>query len=114
MESMIGVVDKMLKAAKSLKPDGTFDVNPEYTAILKLDKLLTEAQIPHLLERAYDGWIVIYPSREDNIGDAIQHFGSYGAFRDMVEVYGFGLKQPAGFLSVESAFEYFKDAHCKR
>lgn len=113
MESMVKATRKMMNAVKSIKPDGTFDVNPEYTAILRLDKMLTKAQIPHLLDRAFDGWIVIYPSREDSIGDAVQHFGSYGAFSDMLEVYGFGLKRPDGFLSVESAFEYFKKAHLR-
>lgn len=88
-------------------------VNSSYKAILDLDKRLTAAEIPHVTERSNDGWIVIYPSFEHRIGDAIEHLSSYGSRHDLVEVFGFGLKEPVGWLDAEKAFNYFKDAHEK-
>ena len=84
-----------------------------YKAILELDKRLTAAEIPHITERSLDGWIVVYPSFEDRVGDAIQHRMSYGAKHDLLEVYGFGLKEPVGWADVDKAFAYFKEAHEK-
>ena len=40
-------------------------------------------------------------------GDAIQNFGSYGAEQDLIEVYGFFLNEPKGFLTVDEALKYF-------
>jgi len=109
------IIQKQSKALRSVKPDGTYDVNPEYSAILELDKKLTEAGVPHELERMLDGWIVCYPASALNrrVGDAIQHCGSYGAFHGLMEVYGFGLKEPDGWCGVDEAFEYFRQAHEK-
>ena len=112
---MMKIIRKQSKAIRSVKPDGTYDVNPEYSAILELDKKLTEAGIPHTLERMFDGWIVCYPTSALNrrFGDAVQHYGSYGAFHDLMEVYGFGLREPDGWCGVDRAFEYFRQAHEK-
>ena len=109
------IIQKQSKAIGSVKPDGTYDVNPEYSAILDLDKKLTEAGIPHTLERMFDSWIVCYPTSALNrrSGDAVQHYGSYGAFHDLMEVYGFGLREPDGWCGVDKAFEYFRQAHEK-
>jgi len=113
MADMMTTIEEQRRAIETMKPDGTFDLNPDYKAILKLDKRLTEAGIPHLLDRANDGWIILYPSYEHRVGDAIQHYYSYGAFHDLIEVFGFGLKNPDGFLDVDAAFDYFKKAHDK-
>ena len=84
-----------------------------YKAILELDKRLTAAEIPHITERSLDGYIVVYPSFDDRIGDAVQHRMSYGAKHDLLEVYGFGLKEPVGWADVNKAFTFFKEAHEK-
>ena len=109
------IIQKQRKAIMSEKPDGTYDVNPEYSAVLELDRRLTEAGIPHVLERMLDGWIVCYPASAPNRrdSDAIRHYGSYGAFHDLMEIYGFGLKEPDGWCGVDKAFEYFRQAHEK-
>ena len=36
-------------------------LNDKYKEILVLDKMLTDAGIPHTLNRNLDGWIVAYP-----------------------------------------------------
>lgn len=112
MNDLLKDLKKQSEAAASVLPDGTFPLNEEYHAILELDKKLTEAGIPHTLERMMDGWIICYPEDgRKRKGDVIQHFGSYGAFRDLMEAYGFGLKNPVGWLDAEKAFEYFRKAH---
>lgn len=74
-----------------------------YREILRLDTLLCDAGIPHELSRFYDGWQI-----RARGGDAVQHLGSYGASRDRIEVYGFGLRDPQGHLTAEQALEYFR------
>lgn len=110
---MMDMLKKQSEALSSMKPDGTCDLNSDFKTILALDEKLTQAGIPHSLERMMDGWIVCYPAQAMNrrIGDAIQHCGSYGAYHDLVEVYGFGLKKPDGWCDADKAFEYFKTAH---
>lgn len=108
-------LNKQREAMKSVLPDGTYPLNEEYQAILELDKKLTEAGIPHTKERTRDGWIICYPSDgRKRKGDAVQYFGSLGAFNDLVEVFGFGLREPEGHLNADAAFEYFRKAHEKR
>ena len=67
---------------------GKYILNHRYTEILKLDKMLTDANIPHTLDRFLDGWQVIYPSEEKRVADAIQHYGSYGNTENLLEIMG--------------------------
>lgn len=87
----------------------------EYTEILKLDKLLTEAGLPHLTETLADGWkIWLLP---DAGGwwqcDAIQHKYSYGGTRGLIEIMGFPLVDGGdveGWLTAEQVLEKVKEA----
>ena len=65
-----------------------YRLDKSYTEILKLDKMLTKANIPHILTRFLDGWQVIYPNNENRVADAIQHFGSYGNTENLIEIMG--------------------------
>lgn len=66
-----------------------FPENTKYREIHILDDLLTKAEIPHTMDRFLDGWQIIYPENGKNrIADAVQHFGSYGAEEDFLEIMG--------------------------
>lgn len=81
-----------------------------YNAIKELDRKLTEKGIPHEMHKLMDGYQICVPEKHKENqfeGDAIQHFGSYGAEQDLIEVYGFNLDAPDGYLTVEQALIYF-------
>lgn len=65
-----------------------YRLDESYTEILKLDKMLTDANIPHTLDRFLDGWQVIYFVNGNRIADAIQHYGSYGNTENLLEIMG--------------------------
>lgn len=88
--------------------------NPEYKEILKLDQMLTEANIPHTLKCLMDGWQVCYPTErqtEECIMDAIEHRGSYGHECDELEIMGLLTPEEEvydsvlGHLTAEDVFE---------
>ena len=84
----------------------------KYTAIIKLDKMLTENNIPHYMMQHLDGYIVEYYTPSGiRRGDAIEHQCSYGHKYDLLEVAGFGLSEPKANVSVEEAFNMFKTLH---
>ena len=68
--------------------NGKYRLDESYTEILKLDKMLNNANIPHTLDRFLDGWQVIYSVKGNRIADAIQHFGSYGNSENQLEIMG--------------------------
>ena len=68
--------------------NGKYRLDESYTEILKLDKMLTDANIPHTLDRFLDGWQVIYFVNGNRISDAIQHYGSYGNTENLLEIMG--------------------------
>lgn len=89
---------------------------PIYREILKLECMLSEANIPHTLGRIYDGWQVCYPTNDPctRVMDAIEHFGSYGKDIDKIEI--MGLLTPyeeehdyvLGYLTAEEVFKRIK------
>lgn len=90
-------------------------LNPNYKEILKLDSMLTKANIPHTLDRLYDGWILRYPSNDiEMIMDAIEHFSSYGSRNDKLEIMGLltpeeeECDEVLGDLTAEEVFERIK------
>lgn len=88
-----------------------------YTEIKKLDRLLTGLGIQHEMNELYDGYQICVPEdhRPNGFeGDAIQHSGSYGARQNLIEVYGFGLDSPEGYLTAEEALVYFQEWRCKK
>ena len=90
-----------------------YSTDSNYQEILKLDRMLTDASIPHTLDRLFDGWQVCYPTREQPklVMDAIEHYGSYGKDEDKLEI--MGLLTPdeeeydsvLGYLTAEDVFE---------
>lgn len=85
-----------------------------YVAIKELDRRLTELGISHEMHKLLDGYQICVPEKcEVNHfdGDAIQHFGSYGAEQNLLEIYGFNLDDPIGHLTVEEALKYFVEWH---
>lgn len=99
---------------------GEWSVNPAYREILKLDKMLTDAHIPHTLDRSNDGWQVCYPVSTAEPGivmDAIEHFGSYGKDDDKLEIMGlltpeeYEYDSVLGYLTAEEVFERIRKHH---
>ena len=96
-----------------------YSTNSNYQEILKLDRMLTDASIPHTLDRLFDGWQVCYPTREEPelAMDAIEHYGSYGKDEDKLEI--MGLLTPdeeeydsvLGYLTAEDVFERIRKHH---
>lgn len=96
-----------------------YSTNSDYQEILKLDRMLTDASIPHTLDRLFDGWQVCYPTREEPelVMDAIEHYGSYGKDEDKLEI--MGLLTPVeeecdsvlGHLTAEDVFERIRKHH---
>ena len=98
--------------------NGKYKLDESYTEILKLDKMLTEANIPHTLARFLDGWQVIYPTDEERVADAIQHFGSYGNAENLIEI--MGLVKPEedsdnilGHLTAEDVFKRISEHYAE-
>lgn len=87
-------------------------LNGQYKEILVLDKMLTEAGIPHETARFLDGWIVGYPNLAENrVMDAIEHFGSYGHQWDRLETMWGG--EVKGHLTAQDVFEQI-EAHYEK
>lgn len=96
-----------------------YSTDSNYQEILKLDRMLTDASIPHTLDRIFDGWQVCYPTREEQelVMDAIEHYGSYGKDEDKLEI--MGLLTPdeeehdsvLGYLTAEDVFERIRKHH---
>ncbi len=89
--------------------NGNCRLDKSYTEILKLDRMLTEANIPHTLNRFLDGWQVIYSINGERIADAVQHHCSYGEDKNLIEI--MGLVKPEetsdsvlGYLTAEDVF----------
>lgn len=68
--------------------NGNYRLDESYTEILKLHKLLIDANIPHTLDRFLDGWQIVYPNTKSRVADAIQHYGSYGNEKNLLEIMG--------------------------
>lgn len=87
---------------------GKFVPSSNYKAIKRLYNKMVGRGFVELV-RNFDGWQVnIYNAKGKFIGDAIEHSGSYGHQEDLIEVYGFKLKEPVGYLTVEEAYKYFE------
>lgn len=84
----------------------------EYKEIHRLANMLDDAGIDYEMHEYWDGWQICVPAdhpRGQFDGDAIQHRGSYGSEQDLIEVWGFELEDPEGWLTAEDAFKYFKE-----
>lgn len=98
---------------KFFDEEGRWLLSDNYKSILELEEKLTEKDIPHELIRLMDGWQIAYPSHEKMIFDVIEHRGSYGHERDLMEAYGKYMEDVEGWLDVEAALALFIDIHGK-
>lgn len=64
------------------------EANPSYQEILKLDRFLTAAGIPHRTSRLFDGWKISYTPYDKEVSDVVEHFGSCGMENDRMEING--------------------------
>jgi hypothetical protein len=98
--------------APKYKKNGEIVHNGErYQAIQRLHKKLDDRGIPHDFHELLDGYQICVPKEHRKTGwegDAVQNFGSYGAEEDLIEVYGFSLEDPDGYLTADEALEYFE------
>ena len=87
----------------------------KYTEIFLLDKMLTDAKIPHEFRKLSDGYQVIYTAGGfDWILDAVQHHFSYGNELDLLEIMGLltpeeeEIDSVKGFLTAAEVFDRIK------
>lgn len=100
---------------------GTFFTNPKYKEILRLDEMLTKADIPHTLDRLMDGFQICYPCPmgKNIVMDAIEHCGSYGSTYDKLEIMGLLTPEESehdsviGHLTAEEVFERIRKHYFK-
>ena len=94
-----------------------FNLNDKYKEIIRLHEMLEENDIPHVIRRWMDGWMVCYPVArplENCVMDAIEMTGSYGAGEDKLEIQGLLTPEEeerdsvAGYLTAENVFERIK------
>ena len=64
------------------------ETNPKYQEILKLDRILTIAGIPHETTRLIDGWKVAYTPDGEEVSDAVEHLAAYGMEDNLLEIRG--------------------------
>ena len=91
--------------------DGNFVTDESYQEIHTLDKMLSEAKIPHTVDTFMDGWQICYPSDERRVCDVIEHFGSYGSEDDLLEIMGLCDTEDVveGFLTAAECFKRIKE-----
>ena len=95
-------------------------LNENYTEILKLNKMLTKAEIPHSVDRLFDGYQIIYFYKGERIADAIEHFWSYGADENLLEIMGCMTSEEEeqdevlGYLTAEEVFKRFSNDFINR
>jgi hypothetical protein len=89
--------------------------NPAYKEILRLEKMLIEAKIPHCIERAGDGWRIAYPmDGEKRVCSIVEHIGTYGYRHDRLEIMGLLNANErkgdtvVGWLTAENVFDRIK------
>lgn len=91
------------------------ELNEKYTEILKLHRMLSAVNIPHSIDRMFDGWQIVYFYKGKQIADVIQHFGSYGADENLLEIMGLLTPEEKehhcvlGYLTAEEVFKRFEE-----
>ncbi|MBR3020442.1 MAG: hypothetical protein IKH57_25825 [Clostridia bacterium] len=88
------------------------ELNSSYQEIIRLENMLTDADIQHRIERAEDGWHICYPDYGERcVCSVIEFTGSQGAKKDRLEIKGLLNKEEkkfntvVGHLSAENVFE---------
>lgn len=87
----------------------------DYQEICRLEKMLSDADIPHVLDRHFDGWHIYYPGKSGRvICSVIEFTGSFGYRQDKLEIQGLLNKEErkydsvVGYLSAENVFDRIK------
>lgn len=93
-----------------IHPDGTMTLNPAYTEILRLDKMLTEKGIDHTTRRFWDGYRIGVNFNGREIGDAVEHYFSYGNKENLLETMGFGENDVTGNRTAEDVMAVVETA----
>jgi hypothetical protein len=91
---------------------GNYKTNWNYQEIIKLDRLLQLKEIPHTFERLMDGWQICYPTKGGSrVVSVIEHHGSYGNERDLLEIMGLLTPEEeqddevVGYLTSQNVYE---------
>ena len=93
-----------------MNEEQTEKLNKAYQEICRLEALLSQAVIPHKLERREDGWKISYPEEGKCVCSVIEYTGTQGARSDRLEIMGllnaeerkFG--KVVGYLTAENVF----------
>ena len=88
----------------------------KYTEILKLKDMLKKAGIPFKFEEGcFDGYHISYPKAgNERVCSVIEHYGSYGHDKDLLEIMGLLTEEEAaeddvaGWLTAEDVFSRIK------
>lgn len=99
----------------SFEFEGTFTMNTSqnYQEILKLEKLLIMAGIPHVKTQLFDGWKILYLGDNEGESDVIEHIWSYGHEEDLLELSGCGI-DVIGRISAVEVFILWSEDYRKR
>ena len=94
-----------------MSEERTEKLNTAYQEICRLEALLSQAVIPHKLERREDGWKISYSEEGKCVCSVIEYTGTQGARSDRLEIMGllnaeerkFG--KVVGHLTAENVFQ---------
>lgn len=89
----------------------TYNLNPNYQAILNLHVKLLENTIPHEILRLMDGWKIAYPNQEESIFDVFEYCAYCGHGKDLMMAYGDGFEEVILGLNADEAYELFLKVH---
>lgn len=82
-----------------------------YSEIIRLRTMLKTAGIPHHFRDTFDGYQICYPEERHMVCSVIEHFGSYGHDKDLLEIMGLLTPEEEEYDSVKgylTAKEVFK------
>lgn len=90
----------------------------KYSSIHFLRQELENAEIPFYFREAYNGWQILYPSKENIICSIIEHEFSFGSDDDLLEIYGIDengdrYNDAIGHLTTEEVFNIIKKHYQK-
>lgn len=88
----------------------------DYKEILRLGKMLSDADIPYQISELHGGYHIVYPSDSECVCSVVEHSFSYGAENDLLEIMGLLTEQEKaediccdssviGHLPAENVFE---------
>ena len=83
-----------------------------YNEIQKLNKMLIDMGIPHEFRPMFDGYYLkVFNNEGDVLCDAIEHQGSLGSQKDLIEIFNATTRKEGdvlGYITADEAFKRFK------